>query len=362
MDTGILLAKLRSARICGELLAFITDYLSSRRAVVIVNGVLSDAYNLQDMVFQGTVRGSGLWNVIFKDIRVAAESTGGAEAKFADDLTITKNFPATVSNEDVLAGMEQCQANVHEWGSANRICFDPTKEEFAVLHHVHGSGPDFRLLGPTIDAKLVMREAVGKVVRTTRPKLRSMLRSRRFYPTADLVLQFKAHILSRVESVTSAVYHASSTVLAPLDRLLDSFLGEIGVSRSDGFLLFNLAPLCLRRDIAMLGLLHKCSIGDAAPSLCSLFPPAPLDQNQSRYSTRLATRRHDRQLLERCQGQHLDIMARSIFGLSRIYNLLPQAVVDSSGVTIFQSQITNLAREACREGGTNWCNCFSPRQ
>ena len=51
-----------------------------------------------------------------------------------------------------------------------------------------------------------------------------------------------------------------------------------------------------------------------------------------------------------------------MFGLVRVYNFLPQAVVDSASVTTFQTALTKLARDACEKGQENWTTLLSPRR
>ena len=249
VETGRLLAKLRAAGVNDVMLRFLASYLSPRKAVVLVNGKHSRETTLENMVFQGTVLGPSLWNAFFRDVQEAAECTGGRETKFADDLSVSKTFPASVPNEEVLSDLKLCQERVHKWGALNRVSFDAGKEEFAVVHHQHGEGRDFRLLGPVFDAKLLMHSAVQKLVSKAKPKTQALLKLRRFYSTSDLVYQFKTHVLCVLEGCTAAVYHAATSVLRPLDRVLDSFLEELGLSREEAFLRHNLAPLTFRRDV-----------------------------------------------------------------------------------------------------------------
>ena len=263
-------------------------------------------------------------------------------------------------SEEVLNDLKLCQERVHKWGEQNRVSFDAGKEEFAVLHHQDGEGRDFRLLGPVFDAKLLMHSAVQKVVSKAKPKTQALLKLRRYYSTSDLVYQFKAHVLCVLKSCTAAVYHAASSVLRPLDRVLDSFLEELKLSREEAFLRYNLAPLTFRRDVAMLGLLHKCTLGLAHPRLQELFPPAPL-RPEPRYSTRASAARHSRQLLERCKGHFLETTRRSVFGLVKVYNYLSQDTVDLDSVKSFQAALTAKARKACTTGDTGWANLYSPR-
>ena len=53
------------------------------------------------------------------------------------------------------------------------------------------------------------------------------------------------------------IYHATDTFLKPLDVLQNTFLAEIIMNEKDAILNYNLAPLRLRRDIAIFGHLHK---------------------------------------------------------------------------------------------------------
>ena len=292
-------------------------------------------------------------------MRSAAESTGGRESKFADDLSVTKEYDKKTTTKEALEDLKRCQHNVHKWGRANRVEFDPKKEEFAVLHHREGEGPDFRLLGPMFDPKLLMHKAVQKVLGKARPKVQALLQTRRFYSTGDMVRQFKTHILCILESCTAAIYHAADSILEPLDHVLETFVQEVGLTMEQAFLDYNLGPLNWRRDVAMLGLLHKCTLGLAHPRLRELFPP--VTRQPAVYSTRYAEGRNTKQILERCTGDFLEVTRRSVFGLVRVYNFLPETVVAKTSLQAFQAELTEETRKRCRRGG-DWALLYSPRQ
>ena len=55
----------------------------------------------------------------------------------------------------------------------------------------------------------------------------------------------------------STIYHATASVLKRLDRTQDSFLRELGIDKTAILMDFNLAPLSMRRGIALLGMLHR---------------------------------------------------------------------------------------------------------
>ena len=113
----------------------------------------------------------------------------------------------------------------------------------------------------------------------------------------------------------------------------------------------------------MLGILFKCVRKEADPALLRLFQEAPNTQTHRVQHTRLQEARHDKQLLDRCTGQRLEIMDRSLFGLVRIFNLLPQYCVDARTTCSFQKRVTALARSACTLHGEEaiWSTLFCPR-
>ena len=57
------------------------------------------------------------------------------------------------------------------------------------------------------------------------------------------------------------------SVPEPVDRVQRILLRELGISEVDALLNFRLAPLPSRRDMAMLGVLHKVTLGLAPPQL-----------------------------------------------------------------------------------------------
>ena len=75
------------------------------------------------------------------------------------------------------------------------------------------------MLGVEWDPKLFMHDAVETLVRETRWKVLRLLTARRYFTVGQLVTLYKSHVLGFVEYRTSALYHASASALAPLDRL-----------------------------------------------------------------------------------------------------------------------------------------------
>ena len=62
------------------------------------------------------------------------------------------------------------------------------------------------------------------------------------------------------------------SVLDCVDRVQRRLLRELGLTELEGLTRYRLAPLPSRRDMAMLGVLHKVVLGLAPPQLAAFFP------------------------------------------------------------------------------------------
>ena len=204
-----------------------------------------------------------------------------------------------------------------------------------------------------------MSTAITKIMNKAKPKLKALLRTQPYYTTTELFTQYKTHILPLLESCSGAIYHSTTTALAPITALFTTFLRATNTTPLDAFTQHNLAPPTLRRDIAMLGLLHKTTLRKAHSDFTTLFPPSTYTH---RHDTRLAQRRHDKQLHELCDGTQTEQLNRSIFALTRIYNLLPQAIINATTIHRFQTLLTRTARNFAHEHPDTFDTFFSPRQ
>ena len=354
--TEYLLPKLLQAGVGTKYFEFLRAYLQPRIGKVIVEGVESIAFQLQNTIFQGTVLGPSLWNVFFADVQPAASSTGGKPAMFADDLNVFQTFDRAEEDDHIYSCMQQCRANVHEWGTCNKVLFDASKEHFAILHPLYGSGEDFKLLGCMIDPKLTMHTAIDTILSRIRPKMRALLRTRGHYTHAALISQFKTHIWGLMECNNGAIFHAATSYLDKFDSVQRGFLNELPCTEQDAFLLYNFAPPTLRRDIGILGLLHKRVLGLCHPVYEEIFPW---------HTSIFASPRpgHSKQLyggFRECHFQHA-LFQRSIFAMVDIYNNLSQEIVDSQTVSAFQSKLTEIARENCKNNTPRWQFTYNTR-
>ena len=132
----------------------------------------------------------------------------------------------------------------------------------------------------------------------------------------------------------------------------------MGISEEESLLKYRLAPLKLRRDIGMLGVIQRSVIGEGPHQFNKFFvrKAAP-----SRPHGREAVRRHDKQLETHRNGRFLDIMSKSVLGLVDIYNLVPQFIVNATTVSEFQKRLQILTMELAETGTPGWQDLYSPR-
>jgi len=111
-----------------QILVVLQSWMKERKARVAVGGKFSRDMNINNMVYQGTVLGPPLWNVFYADAAVAVNSVEFLEIVFADDLNCFKDFGLHIPHETLHAEMDRCQSELHKWGKANQVSFDPAKE------------------------------------------------------------------------------------------------------------------------------------------------------------------------------------------------------------------------------------------
>jgi hypothetical protein len=197
-----------------------------------------------------------------------------------------------------------------------------------------------------------MHEAVYHFSTEAGWRLRTLLRTSRYHTSAVLVRLFKCNVLSFIEGATPAIYHSAPSTLQPLDAVFYNFLEQIGMSLETALIEHSLAPLGMRRDIAMLGLLHKVALGSAPQPILDLFRSTPLNSfSVGLTSSRL---RHNMQIHDPVEFNHPGIIKRSVFGLIRVYNDLPQYVVSAKTAKVLQRRLQKRAKVAAVSHDTNW--------
>ena len=191
-----------------------------------------------------------------------------------------------------------------------------------------------------------MANAVFELVSSAGWKLRTLLRTKRFYTDADLIILYKAHLLSYLEYRTPAIYHATRAELCRLDAVQSRFLRDVSVDDVTALINFHLAPLSTRRDIAMLGLIHRTVLSKGPKQFTSFFRRDP---------------DHPGKLVDPRRDSKSPLIKRSALGLVAIYNLLPQSVVSTKSVSAFQKGLQEIIASFAVTEHPKWSDALSPR-
>ena len=191
-------------------------------------------------------------------------------------------------------------------------------------------------------------------------RLKTLLRSRRFFTTPELVRLYKVQIRSYMESSTPALYHAAPSILARIDRVQERFLREIGVTQKEALNDYRLAPLSSRRGMGLLGALHKINLDLVPPQFQTLFPKLgraeePVRRKRLRYWRPL----HSKQLCTQATFASSQTFKRSIFGLVHCYNALPQRLADLDTVKTFQRCLQAALLRLAELGAGDWPKLYS---
>ena len=83
---------------------------------------------------------------LFADIKFVLQRIDLNPLLFADDLIACKLFSRFVGNDVILELLHQGQTDCHNWGAANQVKFEASKDTFTIIGDIDPHGPGFKLL------------------------------------------------------------------------------------------------------------------------------------------------------------------------------------------------------------------------
>ena len=72
------------------------------------------------------------------------------------------------------------------------------------------------------------------------------------------------------------------------------------------------------------------------------------------YRTRRQSRQHNKQLYDYLQGNHTELLRRSLLGQVRVYNNLEQHTVNAGSVKLFQRRVQLHLKDKARRKDAGW--------
>ena len=179
----------------------------------------------------------------------------------------------------------------------------------------------------------------------------------------DFALQNTAAFLHRVQNSChlSCVRQCTD---GGLDRIQDKLVNAAGFNEAEVLRVCRLAPLTARRDMAMLGLIHRTVLGKGPCHFRAFFKPDIHKRQAGSGRHRLQLCEYDvhESDLQFPGSRPADYLQISALGLVQVYNSLPAGIVEnSSSVSSFQSALQGVLMARATAGCTDWKFTFSPR-
>ena len=122
------------------------------------------------------------------------------------------------------------------------------------------------------------------------------------------------------------------------------FLRDANIDDVAALMDFNLAPFAVRRDIAMLGLIHRAVLGKGSDHFRAHFEVQP-----------------GRLVKDPRSQSGGNLLTRSALGLAAIYNLLPMTLRSPGTVSTFQAALQQVVKDRAADNCDDWASTYSPR-
>ena len=106
----------------------------------------------------------------------------------------------------MFSDLKKCQCEVHNYGKANQVSFDASKESMHILALKNGERQNFRLLGVPFNNELRMNDVIAEIVGSATWKMGAILRTARYFNDAELIHLYKSKLLPFLEYRTAAIY------------------------------------------------------------------------------------------------------------------------------------------------------------
>ena len=120
--------KLSRLGLSDSYLNFLNFFLLSREEFVSVEGAKSIVMQLSNMMFQGTVLESMMWNSFFDDVATEVPQGNQVMNLSADDLIAETYHAFWSASHTVMDELLEIQGRTHVWGVQNQVTFDADKE------------------------------------------------------------------------------------------------------------------------------------------------------------------------------------------------------------------------------------------
>ena len=285
----ILLQKAEKYGIAGQVLAWLTNYLSDRSQCTLANNIVSSTEPIVCGVPQGSVCGPLLFLIYINDLSATLDSC--KVSLYADDTVIY------ITHNNVQEALNLVQSDLNklvEWCTDNKVTINCKKTKYCIYgmrsnvkrsksfdtvlslnNNVLDRVSSYKYLGFILDEHLNFNKHISEMCSLVNHKLYLLSRIRRFLTTQACLTIFKTMVLSVIE-YGDVIYAGSTTGnLGKIDKLFYRGLricmgNDIIYTKEDLCSECNINTLSKRRDLHLLLYMHKQNINIELLKPCNI--------------------------------------------------------------------------------------------
>ena len=239
VNHNILLSRLQNeVGIQGKALDWFKAYLHNRGQKISIEGTLSQRFDLESGVPQGSCLSPLLFIIYVSKLFKVIEDQLPDSHGYADDTQLYLSFkPNTgTSQEDALHAMEFCIEKIRCWMIHDKLLMNDGKTEFLVIgtrqqlcklqpisisvnNSVIYPGPNIKNLGSWLDSNLNMSTHITKVCKACFFHLHNTRRIKKYSSRDNLLILVHTFITSRLDYCNSLFYGLPGKQTSKLQRV-----------------------------------------------------------------------------------------------------------------------------------------------
>ena len=227
--------------VCGSALSWFKSYLEGRSQRICIKETLSQSFDLQWGVPQGSCLGPLLFTIYSSDLFSLLESHLPTAHAYADDTQLYLSFSPSVGTGelDAVTAIENCIRDIRQWMCVRKLMLNDDKTEFLLVgtrkqltkvsidsvrvgdYNISPS-PSVRNLGTWFDPHLDMDVHITKTCSSAFYYLYNIRHIRKYLSRSSSETLIHAFITSRLDYCNSLLYGLPKYQLSKLQRVMNA--------------------------------------------------------------------------------------------------------------------------------------------
>ena len=342
VNHNILLQKLRTYKISGQIGIWITNWLSMRKMRVNVNGFLSDFADVTSGVVEGSCLGPELFKLLLLDIPEHKEDPSHLLLSFADDTKLIQHIKSTCD-------VQKFQEHVNEfyrWAKTSHMKFNSTKFQAILFKEKNSAGERPVIyndkeepvplsdvvndLGILIDSSLSFSQELNKIIQKCNSRMYWILRTFATRKPEILMPVFKCMVNAVIDFSNLVLPSPTSAAMSRLEGVQRRFTAKLngmqGLDYEQRLSALKINSIQRRKDRGTIMFMQR--ITQLGPELAGLEPPK--GNRYSEYNYHTQTHGDGDKDKNKASWINSFFRASAAFSGPRLFNDLPILIKSSS--------------------------------